>query len=264
MYSTENIEIFNREYDILLLEYHTLAQTIVIQGQSLPNGRTKEQVLFGVGRRISVLRRAVENIFTTFPPNTTQLLSRDALIDVQINLHAFTMNLYGLFENFAWCFVIYHNLEETIGDRRRISLFHRQTKRYLPERIKIYLETQNFKDWLVYLKSYRDSLAHRIPLYIPPANFTNEHTEMYNRLEEEQMECIRQMANEDNSNLLLERLEEINLELERLGTPSPIFLHSISEDDDTTRPIYIHPQIISDSRAIIEFTTLFLGEWQIA
>lgn len=261
MYSAENIVILNREYDILLSEYHTLAQTIVIQGQSLPNGRTKEQVLFGVGRRISVLRRAVENIFTIFPPNTTLLLSRDTLIDVQINLHAFTMNLYGLFENCAWCFVIYHNLEETIRDRRRISLFHRQTKRYLPERIKSYLETENFKDWLVYLKSYRDALAHRIPLYIPPSNFNNEQSVMYNRLEEEQMMCIRQMATGDTSNSLLEHLEEINLELERLGSPSPFFLHSISENDDTTRPIYIHPQLISDSRAIIEFTTLFLGEW---
>jgi hypothetical protein len=33
------------------------------------------------------------------------------LADVQINLHAFVMNLYGIYDNWAWAYVLRHDLE---------------------------------------------------------------------------------------------------------------------------------------------------------
>ncbi len=261
MYSSEKIKTITGEYSALMGEYYELAKSITVQGQSLTSDRTKEHLLHGVGRRIFVIRRAVENIFSLFPPDTTRKLSQDALYDVQINLQAFTMNLYGIFENCAWAFVIFHDLETDIGNWSGISLFRRETKRYLPKSLKNYLNTQDMKDWQKYIKSYRDSLAHRIPLYIPPANFTDDDAERYSTLEEERMECFRQFAEENGELALVDRVEQIAVELADIGSPTPVFLHSLTHAD-ATEPIQIHLQMISDSRAIIEFVNLFLREWK--
>lgn len=261
MYSETNLKKITLEYEELLKEFHKLSKSIVVQGQALTNARVKEHVLHGVGRRIFVLRRAVENIFTFFSPGTTALLKRDTLYDVQINLHAFTMNLYGVFENCAWAFVVFHDLEQDIGNRLGISLFKTKTKEYLPESLKFYLNSSVTVKWHKYLKSYRDSLAHRIPLYIPPANFTDEDTKKYKSLEKEQMECFSKFANGDENSTVIDRAEEISQELEAIGSPSPFFLHSLTEDN-TEEPIFMHLQLIIDSKAIIEFLDLFLKEWQ--
>ncbi len=260
MYSPDEIETISREHIMLTREYYELTKSITVQGQALTNDRAREHMLHGIGRRVFVLKRAVENIFRIFPLDTTTLLSQDDLHDVQINLHAFTMNLYGVFENCAWAFVIFHDLENIIGSRLKISLFKNDTKRHLPEALQNYLNLQSNKDWHKYLKSYRDSLAHRIPLYIPPANFTSEDSERYNELQEEQMQCFRDYAGGDGDFSLLDRAEQIGAELTGIGSPFPVFLHSLP--DDTTGPIMIHPQLISDSRAVIEFVNLFLKEWR--
>ena len=261
MYSPTQIEIITREYANLLREYRSVTESITVQGQDLPEGRVKEYLLHGIARRVSVLERAVENIFTLFPLTTSDVLPRNTLYDVQVNLHAFTMNLYGIFENCAWCFVLFHDLQSIIEDPRKISLFSRPTKRYLPETLINYLGTQNFTNWSKYLKSYRDSLAHRIPLYVPPATFTEADRERYNLLQAEQMECFRSYADGDICEELVNRAEQINLELESIGSPCPTFLHSFT-DDTGNIPVAIHPQLISDSRSVIEFLNLFLDKWQ--
>jgi len=261
MYSNEEIERLTDEYNALLREYHELIKTITIQGQSLTNDLAKEYILHGASRRISVLRRSVENIFRIFPLETIQLLQQDDLYDVQINLHAFVMNLYGVFENCAWAFVIYHDLKEVIGDRNRISLFKKETKKHLPEPIISYLRSQSMIDWHKYILSYRDSLAHRIPLYIPPSAFTEEDSVKYRQLQEEQMECFRKFAEGYSDTAIVDRTRQIFTELSAIGSPCPAFLHSLTEDE-IARQMLIHPQLICDSRTIIEFTNLFLQEWK--
>jgi hypothetical protein len=67
-------------------------------------------MLHGVGRRLKLLGRCVRNVFHLFPPSRTIPLASDDLDEVQISLHAFVMNLYGLFENLAWAFVLRHDL----------------------------------------------------------------------------------------------------------------------------------------------------------
>lgn len=224
-----------------------------LEGQSISNPLVQEHMLHGAGRRIMVLRRTVENIYDLFPPSTSEPLPRDTLSDVQINLHAFVMNLYGVFENWAWAFCYRHDLQTEIKDKRQIGMFSTTMKPYLPKEIREYLESDVITNWQRdYLKNYRDALAHRIPLYIPPAYFTPEETERYSLLEAEELSSLR------TGNL--KRFEAICVEKSAIGCASLVFLHSFSESGKS-RELWLHPQVLSDSNTVVEFGTKFLAHW---
>ncbi|NCT69285.1 MAG: hypothetical protein GXC76_16775 [Rhodanobacteraceae bacterium] len=228
---------------------------IVVQGQPLdPASRLREYLLHGAARRVGAIRRAIQNIYAFFPPETERPLQQDTLADVQINLHAFVMNLYGLYDNWAWAFVLQHNLEDAIGGRQRIGLFIDATRNRLPRELREYLLSPAATAWHEnYAKSFRDALAHRIPPYIPPAQITPEEEARYNELENEKVECIK--------NGRWERLDEVWAEQGALGVPCPYFLHAYTEDTPP-RPLYLHPQVLSDAAAVVEFGNLFLQHWQ--
>jgi hypothetical protein len=163
------------------------------------------------------------------------------------------MNLYGVFDNWAWAFVLRHQLEGETGGKRGIGLFNKKTTKHLPSPLRDYLSSATITNWHDnYLKSFRDALAHRIPLYIPPAEYTTEEGERCSSLEREKAELINSMQ--------LDRLDELYAEQEKIGSPSFVFLHAYAEDDPP-KPILIHPQLLSDAGSIVEFGTLFLKHW---
>lgn len=254
-YTPEQAEQIKEQSASVLRDLHDLQLKIVAEGQPLePTSRLREHLLHGAARRVSVIRRSVENVFAIFPPTTARPISQDALADVQINLHAFLINLYGIYDNWAWAYVLRHNLETKIGDRRRIGLFLDATRRHLPAPLREYLSSPTTTEWHEqYAKSFRDALAHRIPPYIPPAQFTPDEGKRYNELESEKVQCIlgRQW----------ERLDQVYAEQAALGIPCFTYLHAFTEDTPP-RPILIHPQILSDAMAVVEFGRLFLEHWR--
>ncbi len=253
-YSDDALEKLESNRDEVIASLNELQIKIVLEGQPLdPTSRMREHLLHGAGRRVGVIRRSIENVFSLFPPNTTRPLDRDALADVQINLHAFVMNLYGLYDNWAWAYVLRHNLESVIGDRRRVGLFLEATRSHLPEQLRTYLASPLTTEWHEsYAKSYRDALAHKIPPYIPPAEFTPKEVRRYNELEAEKIECMR--------NRNWERFEQVGSEQGALGEPSFAFLHAFTEDTPA-RPLILHPQLLTDGMAVAEFGHLFLLHW---
>lgn len=254
MYSDEAIRQLEQQYPKVVEDLQNLQVKLTIEGQRYDStSRLREHLLHGAGRRIGLIRRSIENIYNLFPPSTQRLLSRDSLADVQINLHAFLMHLYGLNDNWAWAFVLRHDLEATIGDRRRIGLYINATRKHLPPALKEYLTTTLTTDWHEkYAKSYRDALAHRIPPYVPPSEMTSEEGRRYNELETEKLESLRRRN--------LERFDEISGEQAALGRPGFSFLHAFNEDTPP-RPILLHPQLLSDGLAVAEFGELFLQHW---
>lgn len=251
-YSDEQIAKFEQEYISVCQGLQDLLQQTVVSGQRSEHPRVREHLLHGAGRRISVIKRSIENIFSEFPPSTTRPIDRDKLYDVQINLHAYFMNLYGIFDNWAWAFVFRHDLLEKVGGKRGVGLFNKNTTRYCPDSLRNYLSSNTIIKWRQeYLKSFRDALAHRIPLYIPPTEFTPEEGEHYNHLESLKMELIKGMKWQD--------LDETYEEQAQIGRPSFVFLHSYEEEFPS--PVLLHPQILSDGLAIIEFGALYLEHW---
>lgn len=220
-------------------------------GYALNDERAKEHVLHGACRRLKILKRCLANVFELFPPSRTRPLEHDDLNEVQISLHAFVMNLYGLFENLAWAFIIRHGLEATLGDRKKIGMFLKSTQRHLPPELSDYLTRDAFASWHDdYLKNYRDALAHRIPLYIPPARLTDAEAARHRELEQEIAGSMQRGDWEQ-----LSRLQDAQ---DELGVACPMFIHSFA---DGSRPIYLHPQMLCDAKSAIEFCDLYFAHW---
>ena len=252
-YTQEQIDHIEQEYYKNLHGLQQLMMDTVVAGQSSSHERVREHLMHGVSRRIKVMEKSIRNIFQQFPLETVRPLSNEILSDVQINLHAFMINLYGIFDNWAWAFVFKHNLLQEIGDRKNVGLFNQIAKRYLPEPLKDYVSKDSIKNWHdSYLKSFRDALAHRIPLYIPPAEFTYEDGAKYNELEAKKMELIKSHD--------WGQLEELEKKQANIGNPSFCFLHSYNADEASI-PILLHPQLLSDSASVVEFGNLFLEHW---
>ena len=253
-YSPAQIEQLHENLRSALADLQDLILKVVVEGQGLDRAsQVREHLLHGAARRLKTVRRALQRVFELFPLDQARPLESDTLSDVQTNLHAFVMNLYGLYDNWAWAFVLRHGLLDTLGDRRRVGLFQQATQKHLPEELRQYLTSDALKRWHdEYAKSFRDALAHRIPPYVPPAEFTEQEGQKYNELEDEKVQCIREMR--------WERLDEVWAEQAALGRPSFVFLHAFVEEEPP-RPLLMHPQLITDSMAAVEFGKLFLQHW---
>jgi hypothetical protein len=226
---------------------------VVRAGHSTPDQQVREYLLHGVGRRLGVLRECLAAVFATFEPARTAPLSQVELYEVQINLHAFVINLSGLFDNLAWAFVLRHSLVEKVGGRKRVGMFLASTQKVLPAVLREYVTSPTMVTWHgEYLKAYRDSLAHRIPLYIPPATFTPQDQQRYVELDEQERTCI--LAHE------WEQVEQVRNEKLGLGKACPLFVILIGENSES-RPNYLHPQMLCDAKTVLEFCPLFLKHW---
>lgn len=251
-YSPNAVESLLHEHDSVQAELQALFIRAVGVGCDI-EGDAKEHILHGAGRRMKLLRRCLANVFVRFPPSTTRPLASDDLDEVQISLHAFVINLYGLFENFAWAFIFRHDLEDKIGNRRGVGLFLESTQKYLPPVLKAYLTSKTMVTWHQdYLKNYRDALAHRIPLYIPPSVFSPDEGERFSALEQEKLVCLRK-GNFD-------RLELIRIEQAALGSPCFMFLHSF-EGEGSPKPVQLHSQMLCDAKTVLEFGALYFSNW---
>jgi hypothetical protein len=215
--------------------------------------KSAEHLSQGAGRRIGVLGHCITTIFKKFPPSAHRPLQRSDLYDVQIAHHAFVINLYGFFENLAWAFILRHGLEAEVGGRKKIGLFLNSTQRLLPPSIRDYLTSTTMVAWHNdYLKNYRDALAHRVPLYIPPSALTDADVVELNTIAQQEQEALNERKWD-----VLDDLRERKLSL---GRPCLFFAHSYSDDEDP-RPIYLHPQILCDAKTVVDFVPTFLKGW---
>jgi hypothetical protein len=214
--------------------------------------KAKEYLLQGVGRRLGILNRCIQNIFTLFPVNRRKPLPSRRLTDVEINLHAFFVNVAGLFDNMAWVFVIEEKLLGKLG-RHEIGLFNTKTQRHFPGNVRAYFCSDRIKNWYsTYSKNYRDALAHRIPMYVPPAALAAKEQARYRAIEQ-QLRKLDLRTPKDSS-----EHDELRAKQQRLGTPSFVFIHSYNEAPGAI----IHQQIIIDYVTAEEALNVFCdGVW---
>lgn len=253
-YPRESIQELKRGLDEIPSQLQQLQLDCFLGCNGVADERVKEYMLHGAGRRLNVLQQAIINVFSRFPPTTHEKLERNTLIDVQINLQAFFINLIGVFDNWAWSFVHLHKLETDVGGHLNVDMFKSQTRRLLPQVLQRYLQSETMSRWYSeYLKNYRDALAHRIPLYIPPATLNQAEQDRYNVLEAQRFRLVQAHQ--------WQQLDEIIAEQDSLGTPCFAFLHSVSEGE-ASKPILIHPQMLADASTVVVFGNLFLEHWR--
>jgi len=253
-YSDAGVEALVREQPEVLDQLQRATEQALEQSAFAANERAREYLRSGVGRRLRVLHRTLSNMFELFPVSTVRPIDRDDLDDAQINLHAFIMNLYGLFDNLAWTFVLHHDLLSQIGSRQKVGFFLPDTKRLFPPALRTFADDAKMNTWHgEYLKSFRDALAHRIAPYIPPATYSNEDEAKYMALERQWLESIK-MGQWD-------RAEDISRRQANLGAPCFAFVHSF-DPAEGKRIVYLHPQMMADAKTAAEVCTLFFSNWR--
>jgi len=113
-----------------------------------------EYLRFGVGRRLSAIKHCLNTVFDLFPPREAKPLRSEQLIVVQISLQAFVINLSGIFDNFAWAFVLRHGLQlkeladkRGAPDRQKIGIFNPATQTFLPAELLAWANDAQTKTW---------------------------------------------------------------------------------------------------------------------
>ena len=232
----------------LLLKLFTLASKI-------KNENSREYLMEGVGRRLGILARCVYNVFKLFPVDRKELLTKDELADLYINLHAFFINISGVFDNLGWVFIYENDLFGKPKDGKLgkcdIGLFNKKTQAHLGPILNKYLKSTSLQNWYtVYSKNYRDALAHRIPLYVPPAALNNEESKRYRQIEER----LRGYSLPEEMKEYLQMQEEQS----KLGRPCVLFAHSCREE---CKVVYFHAQVIADFMTIEKIINIFCDEF---
>jgi hypothetical protein len=252
-YSEDGLNQLKQKYTGLQSEYSDLAFTVSEFAQSLKSERAREFMLHGVWRRIWIIYQGIVNIFRLFPPERSELLSSDDRIDVEINLHAFLINIYGVIENLALAAAYEGDLigKESEGKIPilKISLFKTELRRHLNKPLQEYLKLKRINNWYrEYAKNYRDALVHRIPPYVPPSALNEDESRRYNAIEKEISD--QYLTSE------FDRIEVLNNEQERLGKAAPLFVHSFSE---RAKPLFLHAQLLADFFTIKELVEVFVS-----
>lgn len=214
-------------------------------GPSLKTERAREYMGHGVCRRLQTIRGCIDNIFNIFPIDRTNLLNQEERVGLEINLHAFLINVHGIPDNLAWIYVLENDFKISPKiNPLQVGLFKKQTKKHLPTEVCKYLNSAVISNWHnEYAKNYRDALAHRIPPYVPPSTFTSENETMYKEINSSILEEYEK-GNFDRALLLSQDLKSI-------GTICPAFTHSLV-DAEACSPMEIHSQILVDAMTVME------------
>lgn len=210
--------------------------------------RAREYAQHGFSRRLGTLSKSIRNLYKIIPPETVEVPDRERLYDAQINIQSAVANTYGCIDNLAWIWIYENGLEDTIP-RNRVGLRkgNKEIRASLPLTIREFVDS--IDEWLGYLIEYRDAVAHRIPLYIPPGNVPSRHVDEYKALNQKMTDALNRLD--------LEGYERSKEELEKLLVFQPIMTHSVTE---ATKHVYFHAQLLADFATVEELATKLLPE----
>jgi hypothetical protein len=151
--------------------------------------RGAEYAKHGFCRRLHTLVRSIDRVYELLPPDQEAIPKSDVVVDAEIAIQAFTMNAFGCLDNIAWIWVYEKNITNGDGtelQRKHVGLRKPRVHNKLTKEFQDYL-TKNL-EWFNNLVDFRDSLAHRIPLYIPPYIVPKANVDKYNELEKAKWE----------------------------------------------------------------------------
>ncbi|WP_373502687.1 hypothetical protein [Aestuariivirga sp.] len=216
------------------------------------NANAKEFAHHGLARRVGVLLQCVINVFHIIPPGQVEPISTESRNSAEINIHAFYIGVFGSLDNLARIWTLEKNVTRPNGKplaNRDIGL----TPDYVHVRGSLTPAMQGYldgmADWFAYLIGFRHSLAHRVPLYIPPHTVSNANVDRYNAIEQERWQAIR---GHDYA-----RADELDREQAGLTSFRAWITRSPNEEP---RPVGFHPQMIADFRTVHEVAMRFIAD----
>ena len=206
----------------------------------------------GFMRRVQLLERCIQNVFSLIPPDNTDPPSKNVRHDAEINIQTFVLSVFGCLDNLAWIWVIEKNVTERNGSLLRatwVGLRKENTivRSAFPAEFQDYL--QGLDMWLGYLEEFRHALAHRIPLYIPPYVVFTKDLHIYNQLEKDRSAALARLDHNEYDRLTVAQDDLKNFR--------PWMQHSFVEE---SKPMVFHAQLLADFNTINELGLKMLDE----
>ena len=216
------------------------------------NDRAKDFAFHGFGRRLGTLIRCIDQVFAILPPDREGIPSRDEVVDATIYIQAFVLNIFGCLDNLAWIWVSEKDIKNKDGSElgyKSIGLGNKQVRSRFSQPFRSYLDS--LEPWFIHMKDFRDALAHRIPLYIPPFIVAPDRIDEYQRLGAAAHEAAR-LQN-------VAEYDRLTAEQDALGVFRPWMTHSRAEN----APVQIfHRQLLADFNTIDEIGRKLLEEME--
>lgn len=230
------------------IEAKTNNLLLKVMAHSFSSEKAKEFAHHGFCRRLQTLRRCVQNVFEIVPPDTVVVPDRERLHDAQINLQAFIANAFGCADNLAWVWVHERGMAATMSPLQvGLRTKNVSVRQSLPPALQRYLAS--IDGWFEYLTDYRDALAHRIPLYIPPGAVRPNNLAPCNDLQDRMNQALLAFDGFEYERLAAEQA--------KLFFFYPMITHSLQE---TIGVVHFHPQIIADFRTVEELAIKVFDE----
>jgi len=214
--------------------------------------KAKEHAIHGFIRRVHILWRCVRKTFELLPPDLEGKPEEDNVKDATVFLHAFYVNIFGACDNIAWVLAFEKNIRKADGARLPAAWVGiRKNNTRVREMLSIEMVKllDELEEWFEHIDDFRHSLAHRIPLYVPPYIVTENRVADYERLEAESWAALFSTD--------LDRYEALRSDKMALTFFRPWFTHSISENSPHA---IIHPQLIADFGAILKLSDAAMKE----
>jgi len=161
--------------------------------------------------------------------------------------------VYGAIDNLAWVWVHERGLDTKIH-RNRVGFRekHTEVRTSFSQDFQDYL--RKLDPWLTYLVEYRDALAHRIPLYIPPGGVQPKNLDAFNDLSQRMWDALYVRLDGFE-------YERLSAEQEKLLVFQPLITHSVTE---TTAHYAFHVQMLADYLTVEELGYKLLKELEAA
>jgi hypothetical protein len=246
-FSAQDIVDLNKAKDDLHDKFDTLKDALIARKFTTDRGRA--YAFEGLVRRLDTMIRAIDYVFDVLPPEKEDVPDTDDTVAATILIQSFVINVQGCLDNLAWIWVYETDQKDDLGrdlDRRAVGLgegywflrrsFSRPFRKYLKSR----------KKWFRHVSEFRDSLAHRIPLYVLPFIVSGPNVPEYNRLQREAF------AATDYETYL-----ELKAKQEKLGAYRPWMTHSSIEGAPAA---VFHQQMLQDFLTIDECANKVLEE----
>jgi hypothetical protein len=211
--------------------------------------KATEYFRHGFVRRMGTLMRCVDNVFALIPMDTEDVPNQNVRRDAEINIQSFFANVYGCVDNLAWVWVYEKGLDTKIR-RNSVGLRakHTEVRSTLSAGFQDYLV--KLDPWLDYIVEYRDALAHRIPVYVPPGGVPVRHADAYSSLERSLQEALYVRGDADE-------YERLSAEQNKLLVFQSLISHSVTE---TTAHYAFHVQMVVDFMTVDEMGNRMLDE----
>jgi|ERR1700730_50795 len=214
----------------------------------------KEFASQGFARRLEIIAMCVSNVFDIIPAvkDLRDIPSDADALDAAINIQASLINVFGSIDNLAWVWV---------EERKLLGKDNKELDRFevgLGAKCKIVRDSfsTEFRDhlktldkWFDAIGSYRDGLAHRIPLYVSTRCLMESDQTAY-----DEVLAKREAAYRSKNFAEYERL---NCELEGLYVFQPYFKGSFTEQSGV---VAFHFQLLSNLKIVLDLGEKITGE----